>query len=228
MKIFPFLFCPAKNRTPVSSGHRWVVWIPQAELRGTSSFLHDLSEASSLCVPTSCANPSLSHFAGLVCLGKTVVLLSGTSAVRSAGGRQGEKWCSELLLGPKQSHQVILYMDRDFFYYYYFLFLFFARGWIRQSVLWDPSPRLGHHGQCCASEPSRAPTAQIPCVFSAGVRAVSVISNLIFPVCTKSSLRIFGWQLHFCVAFERLNLFGQKGEPQPSLLLFAWQQPGET
>lgn len=186
MKIFPFLFCPATNRTPVSSGHRWVVWIPQAELRGTSSFLHDLSEASSLCVPTSCANPSLSHFAGFVCLGKTIVLLSGTSAVHSAGGRQGEKRCSELLLGPKQSHQVIFYMDRDFLF-----FIYFARGWIRQSVLWDPSPRLGHHGQCCASEPSRAPTAQISCVFSARVRAVSAISNPYSPVCTKSLLRIF-------------------------------------
>lgn len=75
----------------------------------------------------------------------------------------------KFLLGPKQSHKVILYMDR-------------LVGWMRRGCVWDPSPGLGHHGWHCASEPSRASTAQIPCVFSAGAESViSVISNPISP-----------------------------------------------
>lgn len=103
----PFLLLPCQeSHTHVLGISFGFVWIPQAELRGASSFLHGLSEASYLCLPASCANPSLPRFVvvKVLSLGKIVVSLPGTSAAHSAGGRRGEKRCS-VSFGTKPTSQ---------------------------------------------------------------------------------------------------------------------------
>lgn len=74
--------------------------------------------------------------------------------------------------GTKTKSQSDSLLDRLVVRVFWFIF---ARGWIGRSCVWDPSPGLGY----CASEPSHASTARIPCVGSAGAGAV--ISNAASP-----------------------------------------------
>lgn len=173
-------------------------------------------------MPTSCANPNLPHCVVSVCLGRIIVLLSGTPAVYSAGGGWGEKWCSVFLLGPKKSHKVIFYMDREIF--------FFCKR-MDQSVFWDLSPSLGQTVLClwcllCTYSPNPE------CFFFAIARAVSDFKphlSTISPCCTNSFWGYLGDSLISAWPFRGWTLIclGWR-ENHGFLFLFAWQQPGDT
>lgn len=198
----PFLLLPCQeSHTHVLGISFGFVWIPQAELRGASSFLHGLSEASYLCLPASCANPSLPHFVvvKVLSLGKIVVSLPGTSAAHSAGGRRGEKRCSEFLLGPNRSHKVILYMDR--------LVGFFCKGVDQEKLCLGSISRAGtpRPALCLWTLPCTYSPNPV-CVFCWGCVCDCKARLFTISLChIKSLLRIFRWQLHFCVAFREVE-----------------------
>lgn len=123
MKIFPFFFCPAKNLTPMFSGHPLFCldpssWVKRHCFVSSWSFRSLLAVlARELCQPQSAPFP---------CCGSTsswkghCVIARNLSSSFSWGKARG-KVCSKFLLGPKQSHKVILYMDK-------LVGVFFARG----------------------------------------------------------------------------------------------------
>ena len=119
------------------------VWIPEVELRGASSFLHGLSEASYLCLPASCANPHLPNFVvvEVLSLGKILVSLPGTSAAHSSWGRAKGKVMLKVFSGTKTKSQ------SDPFTWIGWLGLF-CKGVDQEKGVWHPSPGLGHHGRC--------------------------------------------------------------------------------
>lgn len=224
MKIFPFFFCPAKNLTPMFSGHPLFCldpssWVKRHCFVSSWSFRSLLAVlARELCQPQSAPFP---------CCGSTSswkghrVIARNLSSSFSWGKARG-KVCSKFLLGPKQSHKVILYMDK-------LVGVFFCKGGIRRTLVWDLFPGLGHHCWHCASEPWCASTAQIPRVFSA------VISNPVFPhfPCVLSRACYLGdnfisvWPLRgwtlTCLGWrETHSLFLSSG------LLDQTQQPGEN
>lgn len=220
VKIFPFFSCPAKNLTLTFSGHPLVCLDPSSWVKRLcflSFFLHGLSGASCPCLPASCANPSLLLFiVEALLFGKVIMSLPGTSAAPSAGVWQGEKWCAKFLLGPKQSHKVILYMDK-------LVRVFICKGMDQEKFGLGSASRAGTPwlALClwtllCIHSPN--PTCVFCCDFKPCLSTFSLCHS-------KSLLRLFRWQLHFCVAFESLDidLLGVKGDSQPfSLLLFAW------